>query len=110
MYSSVPLPSLSSTCSKIDNGVGLNAGRQFMCDEQNRHDPFQRGDRAAESGCGVTIQIARRLVEDEHLGALQQRSCDRDPLLLAAGKAHAVLAEWRLIALGQLLDGVVDAC
>ena len=59
------------------------------------------------------VEVAGRLVEDQDLRPLEQRAGDGDALLLAAGKADAVLADLGLVALRQVLDrrrGSPPAC
>src|SRR5258706_345452 len=70
--------------------------------------PFELVDGLRELLGSLAVEVARRFVEDEELGLLEERASDGDALLLAAGEADAVLAERGLVALGEFLDGVVD--
>ena len=54
------------------------------------------------------VEGARRLVEDEDAGVLEQHPGERDALLLAARQLVAALADDRVVAVGQLHDPVVD--
>ena len=53
---------------------------------------------------GVGIEVRGRLVEDHEVGIAQERARDRDPLPLAAAQPDAVLADGRLVAVGQVVD------
>ena len=53
------------------------------------------------------VERRRGLVEEEHRGVADERARDGHALLLPARERRAVLAEHRLIALGQLRDEVV---
>ena len=55
------------------------------------------------------VDGARRLVEDQDRGVLQERSSERDPLALAAREAHSALADRGVVAVRQRDDEVVRA-
>ena len=57
---------------------------------------------------GLVVERAGGLVEDEDGRVAQQRTGDRQPLLLAAGEPVAAGADDRVVALGQASDQVVD--
>ena len=46
----------------------------------------------------LAVEGARRLVEDQDRGVLEQDPGDRDPLALAAGQLHAAFADMGVIA------------
>src|SRR6266480_490179 len=88
--------------------VHLEAARKVVGDEEQGHLSLELVDGLGEALRGVLVEIAARLVEDQDLGPLQEGARDRDALALAAGEAHAVLADDRLVALRKLLDEAVD--
>ena len=53
---------------------------------------------------GLDVEVRRRLVEDQDRGVLDDRPGDRQALTLAAAQQHAVLADPRLVAVGQRRD------
>ena len=53
--------------------------------------------------------MARRLVEDHDRRVLEEHASDRQPLLLATGKAIAPFADDRVVFLGESVDHVVDS-
>jgi len=57
---------------------------------------------------GGGIQAAGGFIENQDFGLLDQCACDRDALLLPAGKSYAALANLGLVALRQGFDGIVD--
>ena len=57
----------------------------------------------------VVVEVTRRLVEDHHLGVLEEQASDRQALLLAARQPVAALAHDGVVAVGKSGDGVVDA-
>ena len=61
--------------------------RQVGRDDDDR-EPFvgERGDQMVDFGDGADVDAARRLVEDDQLGFLDQRLGDDHLLLIAAGK------------------------
>src|SRR5438067_9943422 len=74
--------------------------RQLMGDKNDRHLSPQPVHGLCEPfGC-LLIQIARRLVKDEHPRTLQYGACDGQALLLAAGEADAVLADLGVVTVG----------
>ena len=60
-----------------------------------------RRDGADDRSPRSHVEVGRHLVEDHERGVAQERTRDRDPLLLAAGEPRAILAERRRVALGQ---------
>src|SRR5262245_66687336 len=86
----------------------MQPSRELMRDENDRDLAFESIDRLRELlGCR-RVEAAGRFVEDQDLRALEQGSCNGDALLLPPGQPRAVFADLRLIALWQLLDGLVD--
>ena len=54
------------------------------------------GARHLHLALGLRVERRRRLVEDDHLGRLEERARDADALALAAAQPHAALAHRRL--------------
>ena len=70
--------------------------------------PSIRRSIASMIGASVAdVDRARRLVEDQDRGVLQERAGERDPLALAAGEPHPALADQRVVAVRQPADEVV---
>src|SRR5262245_20023534 len=99
-----PGPSLSQR----DHAVYLQSLGKLMGNEEHRHAAPELIDRTGKLLCRSRVQAAGCLVEDQDAGALEERAGDGDALLLAARKPGTVLADFRLVALRQLLDRVVD--
>ena len=78
-----------------------------MSDYERRAAGEERGHGRLDQLLALRIQVARRLVENEDLRRGENRSRDREPLLLAAGELHPALADERLVALGQSGDELV---
>ena len=57
----------------------------------------------------VGIEVRGRLVEDHEARIAQERARDRDALPLAAAQPDPVLADGRLVAVGQVIDELVRA-
>lgn len=88
--------------------VHLQAFGQGVCDEQHGHFAFELVDGAGEVFCGVRVEVAGGFVEDQDFRPLEQGAGDGEALLLSAREAHAALADFGLVALGEFFDGVVD--
>ena len=75
-----------------------------MGDDDGR--PPRRGElqRLLDERLAFGVQTARRLVQDEDLGFLEEDAGDRDPLTLPAGEPDAALADPRVVAVRQPLD------
>src|SRR5205814_6785660 len=58
---------------------------------------------------GPRVDGARRLVEDEDRGILQECSSERDPLALTAREAYSALANRGVVAVRQREDEIVCA-
>ena len=62
----------------------------------------QRGQLPAHQGDGVSVQPVQRLVQQQHLGLMHQRTGEQHPAALAVGKAEVVLPrQWTQIRLGE---------
>ena len=59
---------------------------------------------------GLGIEMRCRLVEDDDVGAFQQQARNGQPLLLAAGKAIAALANQRIEPVRQGLNQRQNLC
>jgi hypothetical protein len=79
-----------------------------MSDIQNGGHALELIDGLGEVFGGLGIEVGSRLIENEKARPLEQRASNGDALLLPAGKPDPMLADLGLVALGQLLDGVVD--
>ena len=79
-----------------------------MGDEQHADLPFERVDGASKVFRGVRVEVAGGFVEQQDSGLFEKCARNGDTLLLAAGEAHAVFADFALLAFGHLVDGVVN--
>ena len=76
-------------------------------DEQARAAAHQAVEAFEHLVLAVLVQRGGGLVEDDHRRVAQQRAGDPDALPLAAGEAHALGAEFGVVALGEGLDELV---
>ena len=79
-----------------------------MCDEQRRRVTRQLADRANDIALLCGVETGGRLVEDQDRRLANERACERDPLPLASGKRASPLAQHRVVAVGQLVEELVD--
>ncbi len=66
-----------------------------------------RAQRLADGGLGRGVDGARRVVEDEHPGVVEQGAGQGDALALPAGEREAALADAGVVALGEVADELV---
>ena len=84
--------------------VGEHHGRGAVGDDQGgrrREHPAQRG---LDEGLGVDVECRQRVVQDQDRGARGNGACERETLALAAGQAHALLADHRVNPLREGVD------
>ena len=89
--------------------VGIAEGGEPVGDGDRGATLDEHGERLLNALLGLGVDVARRLVEHEDPRIVEQRSRDREPLLLAAGEARAVLAEERLVGKWLAAEEVVCA-
>ncbi len=94
---------------KADTCIHGKRPRHLVCDVQDGHLSLEPVDRAGQLFRGVRIEIGGRFVKDQDPRLFQQCTRDGDALALAAGEADTLFADAGLVALWQLLDGLVDA-
>src|SRR5262245_49100069 len=77
------------------DAVGVHHGREPVGDQDGQQVAALRDvpDRAGDLLLGEGVQGGGRLVEDQQVRAAQQRTRDREPLLLPPGDLHAALAD-----------------
>src|SRR5436305_1808272 len=76
--------------------VDLQPARQLVRDVDDGHVALQLVHRLSEALGRRRVEVARRLVEDQHARPLEDGTRDGEALLLAAREADAVLAELAL--------------
>jgi len=81
--------------------IPLRARQDPMRDEQHRRLRLEQAHCLRELLRRFVIQVVRRLVEDRHLGPLEQCSGDGGALLLPAGQANAMRAGFALALCGS---------
>ena len=81
---------MRSACSIVDSRCAMTIVRAAL------HQRLQRG---LHLPLGFGVERRGRLVEDQDRRVLEQRARDRQALALAAGQAHAVLADQGVEAL-----------
>lgn len=89
--------------------INLQTFGNVVCDENNRHVAFEAVHRGGEAFGRFLIQVCGCFIEDQYSGTFQKGPSDGYSLALAAGKPHSVLPQFRLVAPGESLDGLVDA-
>jgi hypothetical protein len=90
-----------------DDAVGALHGRQAVRDDDGGAADHRRLQRALHQALGLGVERAGRFVEQQQRRIFQQGARDRDALALAAGQAHAALAQEGAVALRQALDEFV---
>ena len=91
------------------DGVGVAHRREAVGDEDDRR-RFPRDERVQgplDLGLGLRVERGRRLVQEQELRVPEEGARDGDALLLAAGDAHAALADVRVVARGEVADELV---
>src|SRR5882757_5373201 len=68
-----------------NNLIHLQAARQLVCDEEDRHAPFEGVDGAPQLLSREGIDTARRLIKKQHFRSFQQCTGYGHSLSLAAG-------------------------
>ena len=66
----------------IHHLIHLQALGYLVRDEDHRDPAFEPVDGLRKMLGGLLIQVRNRLVENQHLGTLEQRPCNRNPLAL----------------------------
>ena len=88
--------------------VGVADRRESMSDANRRPVLHQPVDRLLHDVLRFGVERGGRLVEQQHLGVDEQRTRDRDALLLPARELHAALADHRVVAFRETADEVVS--
>src|SRR5690606_1976664 len=91
-----------------EDAVGAADGREAVGDDERGAPLRQPVERLLHGPLALGVERARRLVEEEDGGVLQDGPRDGDPLALPARELHAPLADRRRVALGERRDEVVD--
>src|SRR5215472_2969455 len=81
--------------------------RQTVRDREHGSAFDQSLERLLDLPLRFGIDAARRLVQDENAGIVQDRTRDRDALTLAAGERMSALTHDGVVALPELADEVV---
>src|SRR5438309_8240469 len=87
-----------------DDLVGFDDGRKPVGDHDRRPAFGDLVERFLDGLLSAAVERAGRFVEHEDRRVLEQRAGDRDPLLLAARKLEATLADHRFIFLREYRD------
>ena len=89
--------------------VGTADRRQAVGDRDDRLAARQLGDRLLDGVLVFGVDARRHLVEDDNGRIFQDRACDGDALLFAAGERAAAIADDGVIAVRQRHDEIVAA-
>ena len=92
------------TLIKHDDAVGLQHGGETMGDDDSGAVGHQAIQCQLHQALGFRIERARRLVQQQQRGIPQDGPGDGDALALAAGQAHATLAEIGIEPLWQAIQ------
>ena len=93
------VPSCSSATRSASSTVDAPVGHD------DRRDVGQHpAQRLLDQRLGVDVERGQRVVEHQHGRPGQHRAGQRQPLALAAGQAHALLADARVQAPRQVVD------
>ena len=103
------MPAFLGNDAVLDDGdlVGAGDGRQPVRHDHRcppDHHPVQS---LLHDALRLRVQRARRLVQEQHLGVLEDRPRDGDPLLLPAGELHATLADAGVVPVRERGDEAV---
>src|ERR1700734_2380672 len=79
-----------------------------MSDEEDRHAALELIDGRTKVLGRRQVEAARRLIENQNPGSLEERARNGDALPLTAGETHTSLANLGLVTFRQSLDGLVD--
>src|SRR4051794_18381941 len=85
----------------------VSDGMHSMCDDQSSAMLAKVGYCTMNLPFGDRVQRRCRLIEENYRRILEERARDRNPLPLPARKCAAILADARLVALGQGCDEFV---
>ncbi len=89
--------------------VGQLQGGLAVGDEDGGGAASGPGQGGVDLGLGPGVDRGGGVVEDQDLGVGEQGAGERDPLALAAGERQALLADDRVVALGEPVDERVGA-
>ena len=92
-----------------EDQIGIADGRQAMRDDERRAPLAERGHRLLQQQLGAGVDRRRRLVEDQHRRAGDERARDGDELPLSGRDVGGVFVEHGVVALGQRVHELVDA-
>ena len=90
-----------------DDAVGQRERRAAVRDEDGRARAGDPAERRVDLLLDAGVDRGGRVVEQQDLRIGEQRACERDPLALAPREREALLADDRVVALGQLQDELV---
>ena len=93
---------------QYDDLVSVDDGRQAVGDYKRCGAARNLDEIGQYLSLSSAVQGRSRLIEDIDARALERRTRDRDPLLLATRQFQASLADDGLVAVGQTDDEVVD--
>ena len=88
--------------------VGVLDGGESVRDDEAGLVLHQLEHGGLYAALGLGIDVGGRLVQDQHVRLEQHGAGDGDELLLPLGDVAAVFGDHGVVALGQLLDKVVD--
>ena len=92
-----------------DDLIGVLNGREAVRHDQHRTDRAHLLKRLLDQDLGLGVDVRRRLVEDQDLGAVQNGAGKRQELPLSLREVLAALDDLRLVLVGQFLDKTVGA-
>ena len=79
-----------------------------MGNDEARAAPSQFGHGTLDEDLGAGIDRTGRLIEDEHGGVGEERTCNREELSLTGADVLREVGEQRLVALGEGPDEVLS--
>ena len=89
-----------------DGAIRHAHGGEPVGDERHRRASAHAPNGLAEGRLALVVQRAGGLVQHDQAGMTQQNPSQHDPLPLAAGEAHAAVAQLRVQPLGHARDEV----
>jgi len=82
--------------------------KQSMCDHHDGMILAQHTQRLQDNPLGKSIEMYGRFIQDENRCVFEEGACKRDALPLASTQAQALLANARLVAIGQRLHELMQ--
>ncbi len=94
------------------NAVGIHDRRETVSDHENRAAAFfdEPVDRLVDLFLRLSIERARRFIEDEDARALYERTSDRDALTLTTGETYSIISDHGSKPFRERIQKISNVC